>query len=166
MTLKKIHFFLILILSVLFFAGCKKYTVIETDEYIFELPVSDIEKQQYSNKKTEIILDKKNTDYTVWVIRKNKREYISIDECVSKELSFFLEAKETENLITKNTEINGIKSVVISGVNLNKKQKCYWSFAVVPSGYYYYILRVISFETKFSFNEYYNNKIIRSFKVK
>lgn len=155
-------FFLITVFSF----GCKNYKVVETDEYYFNLPETNFEEQNIGLDTTNILIDNKHEEYSVWVIRRNKNAFLSINDCVSKELNFFLAGKNTYNLVTRNTQINGYNSVVINGVNDYLDQTYFWSFAVVPSPYYYYIIRVSSNQIKSSFNEFYNDKIIKSFRLK
>lgn len=155
-------FFLISILAL----GCKKYKIIETDEYYFKFPEATVEAQLIKKDTTNVLLDNNNEEFSVWVIRRNKNAFLSINECVSKELNFFLAGKDTKNLVTRNTLINGYNAVVINGVNNYGNEKYFWSFAVIPNDFYYYILRVTSDKTSISFNEFYNDEIIRSFNLK
>ncbi|MBN2662258.1 MAG: hypothetical protein JXR68_01300 [Bacteroidales bacterium] len=155
-------FFLISILAL----GCKKYKIIETDEYYFKFPEANVESQTIKKDTTNVQLDNNSEEFSVWVIRRNKNAFLSINECVSKELNFFLAGKDTKNLVTRNTQISGYNAVVINGVNNYDDLKYFWSFAVVPNEYYYYIIRVTSDKTSKSFNEYYNDEIIRSFNLK
>jgi len=157
-----VFFFLITVLAI----GCKRYRIIETDEYYFKFPETTIDNQSIGKDTTNILLDNNKEEYSVWVIRRNKNAFLSINDCVSKELNFFLAGKETKNLVTRNTQISGYNAVVINGVNTYDDENYFWTFAVVPNDYYYYIIRVTSDKTDYSFNEFFNDKIIRSFYLK
>ncbi len=165
MKLKDVQYiiFFVIIFSAI---GCKNYKVIETDEYYLKFPVTTIEQNDINKDTTNIILTNQTEEYSVMIIRRNKNAFLSLNECVSKELNYFLDGKNTKNLVTRNTQISGYNAVVINGVNKFNTDNYFWSFAVISNKYYYYILRITSYKTDNSFNEFYNDQIIRSFHLK
>ncbi len=157
----------IIFISFLFFSlSCQKFIEIKTDDYTIKVPKSNTFETNIKKDTTNIDIQKNKNIYSIWVIRKNKFEYLSMNDCVSKELEFFIEGKKTANIITKKTRINGYDAKIISGVTKDKPIRYFWTFAVFQKNFYYYILRIYSTESKYSFNEYTNSKIIHSFHLK
>lgn len=155
-----------LVAILIFSSGCKKYSNFETDEYFLKFPTTQSYLPEHTKDTTIVKLKLKKTQYNVSVITKNNIDYYTLNDCVSKELDCFLQGKNTKNIVTKETKINGSDATLINGVNILNDTKIYWSFAVIPSDYKYYIIRVSSQESFLSFNEYFNQEIIYSFHLK
>ncbi len=166
MNVKKLFLILFSISIILFQFSCKQYTTIENDEYILKIPNFNIASSKQFADSTSLKIKHKNDKFSVWVIRKNKFEFLSLNDCVSKELAYYIESQDYSNITTKNTQIHGNDAIIISGVTKGDDYDCYWSFAIIPTDYFYYIIRVSSHGRNMSFNEYYNSKIINSFILK
>jgi len=166
MNVKKLFFILFSVSILLSVAACKRYTTIENDEYILKIPNFSITSSKQYADSTSLKITHNNDEYSVWVIRKNKFEFLSLNDCVSKELAYYIESQDYSNITTKNTQINGKNAIIISGVTKTQDFDCYWSFAIIPTDFFYYIIRVSSHGGKFTFNEYYNSEIINSFILK
>lgn len=146
--------------------GCERFSNFETDEYYLKLPSPKNYVPQHTKDTSFLKIEYKKTQYNVSVITKNTFDCITLNDCISKELKCFLEGNETKNVVTSETEINGIPATVISGVNLFPDEKIFWTFAIIPQEYKYYVIRITSEGSLFSFNEFYNQKIINSFHLK
>jgi len=145
---------------------CQKFTKITTDDYSIKIPNTEIVQKSINKDSLEVGNSKNVEKFSVCVIRKNKYEFLSENDCIASELEYFIHDKNTKNISTKKTKINGINAIIFSGINYENNTKTYWTFAIFSQEYYYYILRIFSSETKFNLNKYYNSKIINSFHIK
>jgi hypothetical protein len=163
--LKKSIFFIAMFL----FLACNNYDKYETDDYILKIPhiAYNIKPEKDS---IQIFFKKHQTKISVCVIKKSRFEFTpqnELNDCLAKELSNFMLAKQTANIITRHTEINGYAAIEVSGTNtLKNNEKYYWTFAIIPTKYFFYIIRLYSPMTNYSFNEYIHQKIINSFYLK
>ena len=166
MKTKKLFFFNFLFFILIFISGCQKYSNFETENYYIKFPASET---FISNTKldTSIIkIEYEKTPYNVSVITINKTECVNMNICISQELECFLDGKNTKNITTQSTIINGCHAKLVSGVNVYTNKKIFWSFAVLSDKQKYYVIRVSSEDAFLSTNEYYNQKIIYSFHLK
>ncbi len=154
--------FILLIVALSFFTySCQKKVKVETEEYSIKLP----SQANFINNNIDT-LDQEQNLFAVIVFRKNKTDYLSIDDCLSSELPFMLEGKNSYNVVSFSTSIDGKKALISRGVNILKNRKIFWLVAVVQTKYYYYIIRVISGKNTFKFNELQMEKIANSFHLK
>ena len=160
--------YLIFYISLLIFSyGCQQYSSFETDEYYLKLPSSHNSLPKYKTDTTIFNIEFKKSQYNVSVITKKNKDYVSINACISAELESFLQDKNTKNVITEETKINGNDATIVSGVNIYNNKRNYWAFAVISTDLNkFYIIRIVSENSFLSFNEYYNQKIIHSFHIK
>jgi len=165
MKIYNLYRIIIFNIFIIFSFSCQDYLNIETEDYNIKIPKLEQSKNFIQKDSSNIFSKNENEIFSICVIKKNKYNFISINDCVSKELEYFLKEKTTDVITTQNTYINGLKAVIING-KIYDKSTNYWSFAVLQKDNYYYIVRVFSLETKFGFNEYNNSKIIQSLKIK
>lgn len=156
----------IFIISLFLNISCQKFTKITTDDYSIKIPDTEIYNKSIFKDSIEVGSSKNIDKFSVSVIRKNKYEFLSENECIASELEYFIHDKDSKNISTKKAKINGTDAIIFNGINYENNTKTYWTFAIFTKEYYYYILRIFSTETKLNLNKYYNSKIINSFHIK
>lgn len=148
--------------------SCNSFDTVETDDYIINIP--SVDKKIKTDANTDQYLAKgEKADYRIVVFKKSKTSFVDVNSCIAEELAFFIKGRKVEKIKSEKKNINGVDANIVSGIfydETENNKKVFWQFAVFPSEFYYYIVRIYCDNTNYEKNFKTSSKIIESFTLK